>query len=117
MILKQGTGRNPKRKCIEGSGRPEARGTSSAGSGNLLRRASEPPTADSKQLEYRPGTICGGVPSSLGFGVEGESYSQFLASTVIGFESPPNYRDTFRVYIMTDVILRLARGICYYSFF
>ena len=37
---------------------------------------------DSKKLEYEPGTIHVGVPSSLGVGVGGPSYSNFLASTV-----------------------------------
>ena len=36
---------------------------------------------DSKELEYGPGTIYAGCPSSLGFGVGGPSYSNFLAST------------------------------------
>ena len=31
--------------------------------------------------ENGPGTICAGVPSSLGFGVGGQSYSNFLASS------------------------------------
>ena len=39
-------------------------------------------TVDSKQLEYGPGTICAGFPSSLGFGVWGQSYSNFLTFTV-----------------------------------
>ena len=30
----------------------------------------------------RPGTICAGFPSCLGFGVGGQSYSNFLASIV-----------------------------------
>ena len=37
---------------------------------------------NSKTLEYGPGTIEAGFPSSLGFGVEKQSYSNFLASTV-----------------------------------
>ena len=37
---------------------------------------------DSKKLEYEPGTIYAGFLSSLGFGVGGESCSNFLASTV-----------------------------------
>ena len=37
---------------------------------------------DSKKLEYGPGTIYAGVPSSLGFGVGGQQYSNFLASTL-----------------------------------
>ena len=36
---------------------------------------------DSKNLEDGPRTIYAGVPSSLGFGVGGQSYSNFLAST------------------------------------
>ena len=36
----------------------------------------------SKKLEYGPGTIRGGPPSSLGSGVGGQTYSNFLASTV-----------------------------------
>ena len=39
-------------------------------------------TVDSKQLEYGYGMICHGVPSFLGFGAGGWSYSNFLASTV-----------------------------------
>ena len=35
-----------------------------------------------QKLEYGPGTSYGGFPSSLGFGVGGGSYSNFLASTV-----------------------------------
>ena len=41
------------------------------------------PTVDSKKLEYGPGKIYDAVPSSLGFGVGGQSYSNLLASTVI----------------------------------
>ena len=37
---------------------------------------------DSKDLEYEPWTTYAGDPSSLGFGVEGQSYSNFLASNV-----------------------------------
>ena len=37
---------------------------------------------DSKKLEYGPGTICAGFPSSLGFGLGGQSCSDFLACTV-----------------------------------
>ena len=40
-------------------------------------------TVDSKKLEYGPGTIYAGFPSSLGFGVGGQSYSKFPASTVV----------------------------------
>ena len=39
-------------------------------------------TVDSKQLEYGPRAIHAGVPSSLGFGAAGQSYSNCLASTV-----------------------------------
>ena len=39
-------------------------------------------TVDSKKLEYGPGAIYAGFPSSLGFGVGGQSCSNFLASTV-----------------------------------
>ena len=35
-----------------------------------------------KQLEYGPGTIYAGFRSSPGFGVRGQSYSNFLASSV-----------------------------------
>ena len=35
--------------------------------------------ADFNKLEYGSGTICAGVPSSPGFGVGGQSYSNFLA--------------------------------------
>ena len=34
---------------------------------------------DSNKLEYGPGTIYAGCPSSLGFGVAGQTYSNFLA--------------------------------------
>ena len=37
-------------------------------------------TVDSKKLEYGPGTMFAGFPS-LGFGLGGLSYSNFLAST------------------------------------
>ena len=37
---------------------------------------------DSNTLEYGPGTIYAGFPSSEGFGVGGQSYSNFPASTV-----------------------------------
>ena len=37
---------------------------------------------DSKKLEYEPGTIYDEFPSSLGFAVGGQPYSNFLASTV-----------------------------------
>ena len=36
----------------------------------------------SKKLEYEAGTIYAGSPASLGFGVGGQSYSNFPASTV-----------------------------------
>ena len=38
-------------------------------------------TVDSKELEYGPETVYA-VFSSLGFGVGGQSYSNFLAATV-----------------------------------
>ena len=41
-----------------------------------------PFTVDSKKLKYEPRTIYDGFPSTLGFGVGGKSYSNFLASTV-----------------------------------
>ena len=37
---------------------------------------------DSKKLEYGPGTMLAGVSSSPAVGVGGQSYSNFLASTV-----------------------------------
>ena len=37
---------------------------------------------DSKKMEYGPGTMYAAFPSSLGFRVAGQSYSNFLASTV-----------------------------------
>ena len=37
---------------------------------------------DSEKLEYGPETIYAALPSSQGFGVEGQLYSNFLASTV-----------------------------------
>ena len=43
---------------------------------------SETDTVNSKKLEYGPGTICAGYPSSLGFEVGGQSHSNFLAHTV-----------------------------------
>ena len=39
-------------------------------------------TVDSKKLEYGPGTIYVGCASSRGFEVGGQSYSNFLASTL-----------------------------------
>ena len=33
-------------------------------------------------MQHGPGTIYAGFPSSLGFGVGGQSYSKFLAPTV-----------------------------------
>ena len=39
-------------------------------------------TVGSKKLEYGPGTICAGCPSSPGFGVGGQSYSNFPAYTL-----------------------------------
>ena len=39
-------------------------------------------TVDSTKLEYGHGTIDAGSPSSQGFGVGGQSYSNFLASIV-----------------------------------
>ena len=39
-------------------------------------------TLDSKKLEYGPGTIYGGVPCFLSFGIGGQSYANFLASPV-----------------------------------
>ena len=44
-------------------------------------RERERESVDSKKLEYGPVTIYAGFPSSLGFGVGGQSYSNFLAST------------------------------------
>ena len=41
-------------------------------------------TVDSTKLEYGPGMIDAGCPSSLGFGLRGQLYSNFLASTVGG---------------------------------
>ena len=40
-------------------------------------------TVGSRKLEYGSGPFYAGVPSSLGFRVGGQSYSNFLASTVI----------------------------------
>ena len=39
-------------------------------------------TVDSRKLEYGPGTIHAGFPSSPGVGARKQSYSNFLASTV-----------------------------------
>ena len=39
---------------------------------------------DSKTLEYRFGVINAGRPSFLWFGIKSRSYSNFLASTVLG---------------------------------
>ena len=41
-------------------------------------------TVDSKTLKHRPRTIYAVVPSSPGFGVGGQSCSNFLESTVFG---------------------------------
>ena len=43
-------------------------------------------TVDSKTLEYGPGALHDGFPSSLSFGVGAQSNSNFLTSTVYGFE-------------------------------
>ena len=43
--------------------------------------------ADSKKMEYGPGTVYAVCPSSHAFGVGGQSYSNFLAFTV---ECPTN---------------------------
>ena len=40
--------------------------------------------AGSKKLEYGPGTIYAGFPSSLGCGVGGQSYYDLLASAALG---------------------------------
>ena len=45
---------------------------------------SRSPTVDSKLLEYGPRMIYAGVPSSEAFGIGGQSYSNFLASTFLG---------------------------------
>ena len=37
---------------------------------------------DSQRLECGPGTMVAAVPPSLGFGVGGQSYSNFLPSAV-----------------------------------
>ena len=41
-------------------------------------------TVHSKKLEYRRGPIYADLPSSLGFGVAGQGYSNFLASAAGG---------------------------------
>ena len=41
-----------------------------------------PPTVGFRKLEYGPGTMQAGFPSSQAVGVGGQSYSNFLASTV-----------------------------------
>ena len=41
-----------------------------------------PYTVDSKKLEYGPGAIYAGFPSSLAFGVGGPSYSNLLVSSI-----------------------------------
>ena len=46
-------------------------------------------TVVSKKLEYGPGTIYAGVPSSLCFAVGGQSYSSFLGSSVVLNEKLP----------------------------
>ena len=57
-------------------------GTLSGGPGVLGALVPEScSTVDSNKLEFGPGSIYG-CPSSLGFGVGGESSSNFLASTV-----------------------------------
>ena len=40
------------------------------------------PTVDCEKLEHGRRRICDGVPSCLGFGVGGRSYSNFLAFTL-----------------------------------
>ena len=49
----------------------------------------DPIAVDSKKLEHGAGAIYAGFPSSLGFGVGGQSYSHFLASTVSQEPKPP----------------------------
>ena len=41
-----------------------------------------------QELEYGPGEIYAGCPSSRGFGVAAQSYSNFLASTVSAVNVP-----------------------------
>ena len=48
----------------------------------FLPPLSAPSIVDLKKLEYGPGTICGGFPSSLGLGARRQSYSNFVASGV-----------------------------------
>ena len=50
------------------------------------------PTVDSKKLEYEPGAIYAGVPSSQAFGVAAQSYPNFLASVVPGSPGTFNYQ-------------------------
>ena len=40
-------------------------------------------TVDSKKSGYEPGTIYASFPSTPGFGVGRQSYSNFLAATVV----------------------------------
>ena len=44
-------------------------------------------TVDSRKLEYGPRMIYAGFPHSLGFGLGGQSYCNFLAATVPGLGS------------------------------
>ena len=62
-------------------GRPHARGLRQRSAPKRLvgRLGTQSPTVDSKKLEYGPGATYAGSPSSLGFGVGGKSYSNFLA--------------------------------------
>ena len=56
---------------------------------------------DCKKLECGPGTFHDGCPSSLGIGVGGQSYSNFLASTVgVSKNGEPNtvYGKGYRIY-------------------
>ena len=46
-------------------------------------------TAETQKLEHGPGMICAAFPSSLGFGVGGQPYSNFLASTAGGVVRDP----------------------------
>ena len=59
-----------------------------------------------QELKYGPGTMHTGFPSSLGFGVGGWSYSNFLASAVVYTSaSKKSLRPYFRAFECTIQVL------------
>ena len=88
-------------------------------SGNLdlcFRIPSTVATGDAKQLEYGPGTIWTLAPSFLGFGVAGQSYSNFLHSTAIriivylGLLEPPTHSRLSYMSYGQHSLERFSRG-------